>query len=617
LPIDKDRSDVDSPPGLVRSRTPELVETAPFPLIWEHGVLPFLVELIPNWSGQGFAINVLRGKSAENRCIAIMTRRPLSRARRIIIAAQVKDLLPSAYSRAVSFTFSAGSIDRLASARGLGPNTLDDLCNPRNPYFYRSPVMGDSIGIDVADPADESTSTLGPCLTVGGGSYWLANFHPFVDQWQKHQSIEITHPSPKDRERCIEQQHDALDSGAVSFKLGDLIATSGVDLKTTRVSHEPYWEDMDLDPQLIVTDWTLISASTSQANLLRRFPDASARKEVPVTRTASIDPGARVLSTGRTSGFQRGQICEVPAYVDGSETGVGRATREWFVEEPEPYDNEDGWIRGGIGVEGDSGAAVVDAATNALLGQVWGRNRYWGDGSRITYFTPIADILDDIQERCGQQGRPQLPQYRDEADCWPCYPVCQSCFDMRFDFSSRRGSSTSLQSVAVQMASQSSDGSGSRCTREEQDSLELPNESSYLTSPEGISDLAQTPKDPMHFTQVGLQHGGQEDGCASSITSAPSTAALLPGLFNTPFSFRSAGTVGVASPGGLFPDLRSPYAMKLSDEDLYDAEYDEPDALSGKRAALSLTRSSAKQRLRQNMTSRDSHTSKTQIGRDS
>ncbi|KAM4056569.1 zinc finger domain-containing protein [Hirsutella rhossiliensis] len=192
--------------------------------------------------------------------------------------------------------------------------------------------------------------------------------------------------------------------------------------------------------------------------MLRRFPgETRPHLKEPLVKSVSggaggcsrgVVPGAAVVSSGRTSGYQRGQVCEVPAYVSGEENGTGKATREWFVEElPPPLDDEDAWIRGGIGVEGDSGAAVVDVETNSLVGQLWGRNKYWGPGPRLTFFTPAADIFDDIQEKCGQQTRPQLPQHRDDWDRYPEYPTCRRCYDLGNYLDSRRSSRASLQSM--------------------------------------------------------------------------------------------------------------------------------------------------------------------------
>ncbi|ORY67129.1 uncharacterized protein BCR38DRAFT_303404, partial [Pseudomassariella vexata] len=426
--------------------TPRLLESASFPVIWEHVVLPFLIEFIPKWCGPGHTISVLRGNKRDARRVCFMTKNSVSRARKVLIATHVQDLLPENHRINVTFMFSVGEVDRLVWARGLSKAMPDEVCTPRNPFCYISPCMGDSIGAVLPD-GDDVSATLGPCLTIGGGDYWLASFHPFVEANQAG-TVMIQHPSPDDRDRCLKEKHDALDN--VDYKVGRLTATSGYDLKTTRISHDPYWEDCNKEPPFVVMDWTLISAlsQTSQANLVRKFPTtATPKQEVPITKMSCVMPGSEVCSTGRTSGHQRGQVCDIPAYLSPSANGTGKGTREWFIEEPYSYDNEDDWIRGGIGVQGDSGAAIVDCDTNALVGTLWGRNKYFGAGPRQTFFTPIFDIFDDIQERCGEQTRPQLPQYLNEADRWPVYPVCKTCFDLREYLDTRRSSRESLMSM--------------------------------------------------------------------------------------------------------------------------------------------------------------------------
>jgi hypothetical protein len=548
---------MDSPQDLARSRTPRLLESATFPLVWEHGVLPFLVEFIPKWCGPGHVISVMRGKTANSRRICIMTKKRISRARRIFIAVHVRDLLPATYRQCASFSFSTGKVDRLVWARGLSRDMPDDICKPRNAFAYASPCMGDSIGTVVEG---ESTSTLGPCLTMGDSSYWLANFHPFEDIYLTSEVIDVEHPSPRDRERCIQDGHDSLPQDDPDFRLGQLAATSGLDLKTTRISHDPYWEENDKELPLVVTDWTLISGQSKQANMLRKFPTTTPRltKEVPVTTTSSVIPGANVMSTGRTSGFQRGQICEIPAYVDGdySGNGTGRATREWFVEEPYPYDEEEDWIRGGIGVQGDSGAAVVDVETNTLLGTLWGRNKYFGSGPRHTFFTPINDIFDDIQEKCSQQTRPHLPQYRDESERWIVYPLCRTCFDLSTYLDSRRSSRESLRSMIAG----------------HNESVGTFGEDRDLTTIEG-SEMA-TPKDHSYW----LRHPGiDEAGTSSTNIVSPIPLSAFPSFHMPSYSPRLV-------------DMSSPYNTHLDADDLYDAEYTAPDATTGKRAAVPMVR---------------------------
>jgi hypothetical protein len=538
-------------PGATSSQLSASIDSTSFPVVWEHGVLPFLVEFVPRWCGPGHTISVTRGKKPTSRRICVMTREEMSMARKVMIAGHVRDLLPESHRNNVSFVFSFGQVEKLVWARGLGRDMPDGICEPRNPFCYINQCMGDSIGT-VLDNGDDVSATLGPALVVGGGNYWLASFHPFIEGHQSSGQVDIEHPSLADRDRCIVEDHDVLNSQGIEFHLGTLAATSGHDLKTTRISHEPYWEECDKEAPLVVTDWALVSNRTKQANMLRKFPHGpSSRRELPVTKVSNVTPTAEVCSTGRTSGHQRGVICEIPAYIDGKVNGTGKATREWFIEEPYPFDDEDEWIRGGIGVQGDSGAAVVDCESNALVGQLWGRNKYYGPGPRFTYFTPMSDIFDDIQEKCGEQTRPQLPQYRDEAYRQPEYPVCRQCYDLREYLDSRRSSRQSLVSMIA---------GGEPGNDHDPD----------LTS---VSELA-TPKftgtDQANWTRLsGTEEIGSSFRSIDQIMSPPARGG----------SFYSQQA---PSPG--FVEVRSPYATTLNDEDLYDpAFHGKSERMMGKR----------------------------------
>ncbi|KAI1499092.1 hypothetical protein F5X99DRAFT_420139 [Biscogniauxia marginata] len=537
-------------PGAGSSRTPGSLESASFPMNWEHCVLPFLAEFLPRWCGPSHTVSVARGREPGTRQICIMAETEVPADQRTVIEGHVRDLLTETYRDAVTFVFYVGEIDRLVWARGLGKQMPDEVCLPRNPFAYVSPCMGDSIGLELEDE-DEITATLGPCVTFGGESYWLANFHPFVDASRKTSHLTVEHPSPADRARCSNERHDVLSNDRHDFRVGDLVAKSGFNLSTTRVTHDPYWEDFGKERPLVVMDWALISTDTRQANLLRKSPSTTQRREVPVTSLSSVVPGATVCSTGRTSGFQKGQVCEMPAYVSGRANGTGKATREWYIEEPYSRDSEDdAWIRGGIGVPGDSGAAIVDGETNALVGQLWGRNRCFGPGPRITYFTPVSDIFDDIQEKCDQETRPQLPQYREEADRWPVYPICRQCFDLREYLDSRRSSRESLMSMIGMH-----DG-------------KVGENDNDLTS---VSELA-TPKDQSHL----IRHIGPDE------TASPFSGVVSPAPIHTFYSIPQATSPDVA-------DLRSPYAQALSEHDLYESSCPEAsDVVLGKRPAVPL-----------------------------
>ncbi|KAH6654896.1 hypothetical protein BKA67DRAFT_517703 [Truncatella angustata] len=553
---------IESPSMMMRSWTPKVIESVSFPVVWEHGVLPFLVELMPKWCGPGHVISVIRGKKRDARRICIMTATPMSKARKIMIAGHVRDLLPDAYRGNINFVFSVGDVERLTWARGLSKDMPDDICIPRNPFCYVSPQMGDSIGMVLPD--GDTTATLGPCLKIGDAAFWLANFHPFVEADLNGDPVNVEHPSPEDRDRCSSENHDALDSAEIDVRLGTLTATSGYDLKTTRITHDPYWEDCEKEPPLVVTDWSLISSKSRQANMLRKFPStATPQRDVPITKSSSVVPGVEVCSTGRTSGFKHGQVCEIPAYLDGRKNGTGKATREWFIEEQFENESEESWIRGGMGVPGDSGAAVVDCETNALIGQLWGRNKYFGPGPRLTFFTPVFDIFDDIQERCGEQTRPQLPQYREEADRWPAYPICRPCFDLQEYMASRRSSRESLISMIP----------GAGILADKENDL---NSVSELATPRECGDQAYW-----------IRHAGTEDA-GSFFGSVVSPTPVMSTFFYNPH---------VASPRPHVLEMKSPYALDLHDDDLHDAGIDSSYSGLGKRqiGSVALMRSGSQQ----------------------
>ncbi|KAJ6441013.1 putative DNA polymerase epsilon, calytic chain POL2 [Purpureocillium lavendulum] len=519
----------DSPTDMVRARASRIIDNASFPLVFEHSVLPFLAEFLPKWTNPRHVVSVARGRTAQTRRLCIMTPTKISRARKIIIAGHVVDLLPEKFKSSVSFVFTVGEIARSGRwPRGIGPHK-DDVCAPRNPFHFRHPCMGDSIGIIGSGGVLDSTATLGPCLHFGDANLWLANFHPFEEAYRSFPDVVVQHPSYEDRALCTGQSHDALDEVG-DFSIGRIRATSGIDLKTTRISHDPYWDENLQDNPLVMTDWALISATqpSKGANILRRFPsDTQPPIQEPLVTSVSTDgsacgiiPGSMVVSSGRTSGYQRGQICEIPAYVSPEVYGTGKATREWFVEEP-PGDNEDEWISSGIGVEGDSGGVIVDAETNCLIGQLWGRNQYSGPGIRQTYFTPIADIFDDIQEKCGLSRRPKLPQHREEVDRYAVYPSCRQCYDLRAYLDTRRSSRASFQSMVMCAA----DGDAE------------------LTSVEA-EELA-TPKE---FRGTGVEEIGASFRNIASVMS-PTEARLGP---STPI---------------IANDIRSPYPLSLDLED--------------------------------------------------
>jgi hypothetical protein len=107
---------------------------------------------------------------------------------------------------------------------------------------------------------------------------------------------------------------------------------------------------------------------------------------------AALDtrPGAPVVSVGRTSGYQTGKISPTLSCIFHEDY----VTQEWCVIKREDTSVEE-WVEGGIGVEGDSGALIVDEMTKEIYGMLWGRT---GDGAATaTIFTPLQEIFEDIK----------------------------------------------------------------------------------------------------------------------------------------------------------------------------------------------------------------------------
>jgi hypothetical protein len=423
-----------------------LTDPNDFTLVWEHLILPSLVDKMQSVyvrqnCGEGFSISVLRSRNPSKRKICIMTHVPASDFLRSHISDHVINniMLPSfqASFTSDSFYFVAGKVTRSASARGTGDTDLDQICEPRNPFYYTEPRMGDSIGIALGQGDDRNASTLGPCLSLGDENFWLMNFHPFETAEVKSRisttgyalkKIVVEHPSPMDRLSCFRSKHKHWLEHK-DFTLGNLVFYSGPAYRTTRWSKDPYWIYEGSDWPSIVTDWALCRAKSPQINVLRIPPGIANNHERHIKKISYIIPGARIFSTGRTSGFQPGIICGIPAYVSAESNGSNQETREWFVEAPDDEDDEDSWINGGIGVEGDSGAGIIDCDTGVFYGHLWGRNHYSGEGPRITYFTPVYDIFADIQEKCEElQGRPSLDaQNTNSIRVIPSLLVCEEC----------------------------------------------------------------------------------------------------------------------------------------------------------------------------------------------
>ena len=414
---------------------PGIRDPEDFIFVWQQAVLPFLATFANSWFGDEYTIGLRRGKSPGMGTINIMTTNEVPGMQKTLVIQHTRDILPRTFHKSTEFNFHTGSVCRLGAGKVDQSTRLDPICEPKNPYVFQQPAMGDSVGLALNQGDNHSTSTLGSCILLGETPYWLLSCHPFEKALSHPQvrllDLAIEHPSPDDRSLCHTAGHKFDYDLGHNFEIGKLTQISGPDKSTTRISRSPYWKLVGLEAPHVIMDWAICTAKSAQINIVR----LPASKDYPVQTVHSTrnmneeSAGATVYSVGRTSGLGHGQLGLSPELVSTKVTGARTKTMEWFVEEPYPYDNEEGWIESGIGISGDSGAAILDRETNHLYGHLWGRNEYRAGRStpRVTYFTPIDDIFDDIEEKFSGTIRPRLPQLSEASTPLPSTPMCQQC----------------------------------------------------------------------------------------------------------------------------------------------------------------------------------------------
>ncbi|KAI0008273.1 hypothetical protein F4779DRAFT_588041 [Xylariaceae sp. FL0662B] len=376
---------------------------------WELELLPKLEQILDDSVRGEYSVNVRRGQQPGHRIIDIMTAEVVPDYARKSLWESKDSLLSDDLRSRTSIEIRIGEIEYLADRpvnRTSSQSSEDHWHPPINTCRYSNPVMGDSTG-----PQQGGSGTIGPLLQIAQKFYRLLNWHIFDDKGvQRHWDRPIP-PS-------LSTFHPSLDDAPdLSSPIGKTVAYSGRMYQTTRISNSisnviPHARESNT-----VTDWVLVETTTPpQVNRVRKITLDERCDSFSDNITVIAEPKSsptclpqEVYSTGRSSGYTIGQICEV---LGEFKIHSGVKARNWSIESTQ-FPDED-WNLGGMGVPGDSGAAVIDKATNKLLGQIWGRNRYKGDLKypRVTYFTAVSDIYDDIRERMPGCEQPVLPTDR-------------------------------------------------------------------------------------------------------------------------------------------------------------------------------------------------------------
>ncbi|KAL3418507.1 zinc finger protein 585a [Phlyctema vagabunda] len=345
----------------------------------------------------------------------------------------IRLLFPDGMRQSLQIALSLPSLRRTTDNNILSSES-DTPWDPRNYQYQPNPKRGASIGIY---KLIDHTATLGGYVMVDGEPQILTVNHLIPNDHNLLQApVYITHPSEQEnlgsdnwsklktwvygyqsRSKCTVCREHSLDllehesddhkfyfglkstdsqcecSEAKELKhlkretfqkfdcgvLGEMTLQSGERCRMSSLVDHEHWVEMD---------WALfrIDRWPSLKDHIKTFSQGLS--------FSPIVPGAEVKAIGRTSKEQTGLLSRTKSYIRFPE----RSTRnlEWTIGRDSTSSVEE-WVRGGIGVSGDSGSWILDKSTNAVYGMVWGRD---GSGENTkTLFTPIEEIIADIKER--------------------------------------------------------------------------------------------------------------------------------------------------------------------------------------------------------------------------
>ncbi|KAK1976530.1 hypothetical protein LZ30DRAFT_734447 [Colletotrichum cereale] len=385
--------------------------------IWESEGLPHMRKTLnDNYNGD-YSITIQFNYASSKRLVEVMTSNSLSEDVHRKVKRNVLPCFENAPHLMVEIHFRVGTVSHNADVTRPSHEPEDNWGSPKNPSKHSIPVCGDSVGVE----GETSAATLGPAVKLGNKRGWLVNWHLFegirnletLDVGSSVPDHHLVHPAPID---CPENESPK--------RIAKLHVHSGLMFRTCRqsVSLRRFATAILPDEEAtmnVVTDWAFCIANEDEwlQNRLRYAPPGIEFDEVsdPIREQFTGKPQLGIIgTTGRSSGFRYAVVCETPAEVRQMSL---KPTREWYLEQIDGGPTFD-WVCEGPGMPGDSGAAVVHEETQCIIGQIWGRNRYGGSEThqRITYFTHVVDIFDDIKDICpgerplrlilGEDGRP-------------------------------------------------------------------------------------------------------------------------------------------------------------------------------------------------------------------
>lgn len=410
-----------------------VVEDADLLEVWHTAVLPIIAANLQEYQPLS-SIHLLRKGLCEEDASPLILVSMKLRNQKVenLLRQDISRLIPGETRSSLMMFFESGSI-----RRSIGDN-LPPICKARNTMRQYFPDRGASIGIE---NRVNLTATLGGYLVVDGEIHILTVDHLITDDLAHRRHIYITHPSLQEafespqalplreyyhgmKECCWYCSHLAkeiwedlpsseeselydypcptalglqklkdtiLDEDSEnSYRIGELMYRSTMRSRLCEGKPSEFQVEMDWALFALAEDWRrhwLYSHKPLSIHLLESSTGLY---------FSDIIPEASVTATGRTSGRQTGTINSATCLINHG----SRCTEEWTILRGAGMSLSD-WISGGIGVDGDSGAWVIDQESAALYGMVWGRDRIHTDP--ICLFSPIMDVIADIKERSGAE----------------------------------------------------------------------------------------------------------------------------------------------------------------------------------------------------------------------
>jgi hypothetical protein len=402
-----------------------VADPSDFAHVWETSLIPRLTKTFQQHCTSDYAVD-LHGfpeLSSDSVPRVIYVTLPDNTAEDV--AHQLEQTIRSEVARAVPSRFSPlylrfrkGSLQRSTQPSsntasrgwwGEEKGERDHVCPPKNASYQATPVMGMSIG-----PAHVCVAaSLGGFVRVGSELYAMSAFHAFESSLQTCH-LRVCHPAEPDLPGIVSE-----DPRVRSYSIGNLAmwAPQG----TLRPSMTFQGTNLPGDSTMVEMDWCLIGPIPKGMNFVP-VPSFHMNRVIAVQTTAAVEGNTEVYAMARTSGYSLGFTSDTPGLLSYS----GRLQREWTVRQYSPFKRPKEslvsapwqtlkqWVTSGIGVPGDSGAWLVRRSDNALIGFIWGRNHDCGnplERVRLTYFTPMIDILADIKQNHTTEEEVALPAY--------------------------------------------------------------------------------------------------------------------------------------------------------------------------------------------------------------